>query len=213
LIWDGFRPSDNACEYGYHIPSNMFVVAVLTRLMPLIPSEFSDLKVRVSGLVAAIKQGITRYAMVTLPDGHVGYAYEVDGLGHEKLMDDANVPSLLSLPFIGYTDVNDMIYQNTRKFILSNQNPYYYQGTVLAGIGSNHTPTAYVWPISLAMVGLTSTDSAVKIAQLKKIAMTDNATGQCHESVSVDDASQYTRDWFSWANMTYCELALAILNG
>lgn len=211
MVWDGFRPSDNACEYGYHVPSNLFLIAVLTRLSPLIPNELGDLKDRVTTLVAAIQQGITRYALVTLPTGQVGYAYEVDGLGHQKLMDDANVPSLLALPFIGYTTIEDVIYQNTREFILSAQNPYYYRGKVLAGIGSNHTPEAYVWPISLAMEGLTSTDQAVKVAQLEKIATTNNQTGQCHESVSVDDVSQYTRDWFSWANMTYCELALDVL--
>lgn len=211
MVWDGFRPSDNACEYGYHVPSNLFLVAVLTKITPLIPAKFNALKARVETLVAAIQQGVTRYAMVTLPTGKVGYAYEVDGLGHQKLMDDANVPSLLALPFIGYTSIDDSIYQNTREFILSDQNPYYYQGKVLAGIGSNHTPEAYVWPISLAMEGLTSTDQTVKVAQLEKIAATDNETGQCHESVSVDDVSQYTRDWFSWANMTYCELALDVL--
>lgn len=211
MVWDGFRPSDNACEYGYHVPSNLFLVAVLTKITPLIPAKFNALKARVETLVAAIQQGVTRYAMVTLPTGQVGYAYEVDGLGHQKLMDDANVPSLLALPFIGYTSIDDSIYQNTREFILSDQNPYYYQGKVLAGIGSNHTPEAYVWPISLAMEGLTSTDQTVKVAQLEKIAATDNETGQCHESVSVDDVSQYTRDWFSWANMTYCELALDVL--
>jgi len=211
MVWDGFRPSDNACEYGYHVPSNLFLVAVLTKITPLIPAKFDALKARVETLVTAIQQGVTRYAMVTLPTGQVGYAYEVDGLGHQKLMDDANVPSLLALPFIGYTSIEDSIYQNTREFILSDQNPYYYQGKVLAGIGSNHTPEAYVWPISLAMEGLTSTDQTVKVAQLEKIAATDDETGQCHESVSVDDVSQYTRDWFSWANMTYCELALDVL--
>jgi len=211
MVWDGFRPSDNACEYGYHVPSNLFLVAVLTKITPLIPAKFNALKARIETLAAAIQQGVTRYAMVTLPTGKVGYAYEVDGLGHQKLMDDANVPSLLALPFIGYTSIEDSIYQNTREFILSDQNPYYYQGKVLAGIGSNHTPEAYVWPISLAMEGLTSTDQTVKVAQLEKIAATDDETGQCHESVSVDDVSQYTRDWFSWANMTYCELALDVL--
>lgn len=208
MIWNGFRPSDNACEYGYHVPSNMFVVAVLEPLLPLIPAQFASLKARIEQLITAVKTGIETYAVVTLPGGKRGYAYEVDGLGHQKLMDDANVPSLLSLPFIGYTNIDDELYQHTRAFILSAQNPYYYQGKVLAGIGSNHTPEAYVWPISLAMEGLTTTDPAVKVGQLEKIATTDNGTGQCHESVSVDDESQYTRDWFSWANMTYCELAL-----
>lgn len=211
MIWNGFRPSDNASEYGYHVPSNMFAVTMLWELLPLVPTELTDLKVRMQTMITGIERGIADYAVVTLPTGETGYAYEVDGLGHMKLMDDANVPSLLSLPFIGYTDVDNPLYRATREFILSAQNPYYYQGSVLQGIGSNHTPEAYVWPISLAMVGLTTADRQVKQAQLALIAATDNATKQCHESVSVDDVSQYTREWFSWANMTYCQLALELI--
>lgn len=211
LIWNGFRPSDNASELGYHVPSNMFAVAMLRSLLPLVPSEATPLKTRMQQLITSIEQGIADYAVVTLPTGETGYAYEVDGLGHTKLMDDANVPSLLSLPFIGYTTADNPYYQATRRFILSADNPYYYQGTILKGIGSNHTPVAYVWPISLAMEGLTTPDKQVKQAQLALIAATDNNTGQCHESVSVDDVSQYTRDWFSWANMTYCQLALELI--
>ncbi|VDG19765.1 glycoside hydrolase family 125 protein [Lactiplantibacillus mudanjiangensis] len=211
MIWNGFRPSDNASELGYHVPSNMFVVAMLRGLLPLVPTEHTSLRTRMQQLMKQIEQGITDYAVVILPTGKKGYAYEVDGLGHAKLMDDANVPSLLSLPFIGYTDVDNPLYQATRQFVLSADNPYYYQGSVLQGVGSNHTPNDYVWPISLAMVGLTTTDKQVKQQQLALIAATDNGTKQCHESVHMDDTSQYTRDWFSWANMTYCQLALELI--
>ena len=84
------------------------------------------------------------------------YAYETDGLGQHTLMDDANVPSLLSLPYLGYCAPDDPIYLNTRRWILSDQNPYFYRGAAAAGVGSPHTPPRYVWPIALAVQGLTS---------------------------------------------------------
>lgn len=211
MIWCGFRPSDDACQYGYHVPSNMYAISVLQPLLALIPASLTDLKQRIVNLIAAVERGIKDFAIVTLPDGKQIYAYEVDGLGHVNLMDDANVPSLLSLPFLGYLDSEDTLYQATREFILSPQNPYYYQGKILEGIGSSHTPKRYVWPVSLAMEGLTTKDPLVKAAKLQAIAMTENQTKQCHESVQVDDPAQYTREWFSWSNMTFCQLALEIL--
>lgn len=212
MIWDGFRPSDNACEYGYHIPSNMFVVSVLKPLLNLIPDKYLSLKNRITVLLNDIKDGINEYAIVKLPNNKLGYAYETDGMGNYKLMDDANVPSLLSLPFIGYCSKDTELYLNTRNFILSPDNPYYYSGLVLNGIGSNHTPLNYVWPISIAMEGLTSNDAEVKTKQLNIIAETTNDTSQCHESIDMNDQSKYTRDWFSWSNMTYCQLSLSLIN-
>ncbi|GAB5056163.1 glycoside hydrolase family 125 protein [Companilactobacillus alimentarius] len=212
MIWNGFRPSDNACVYGYHIPSNMFVVSVLTPLLDRVPEKFETLKDEMSILLNEIKSGIKRYAIVKLPDNSFGYAYEVDGLGNYKLMDDANVPSLLSLPFIKYCSKDNPLYLNTRKFILSTKNPYYYSGKLLQGIGSNHTPINYVWPISIAMEGLTSDNLNKKAHQLDVISKTNNDTSQCHESIDMDDQSKYTRDWFSWSNMTYCQLALDFIN-
>lgn len=123
-------------------------------------------------------------------------------------MDDANVPSLLSLPFLGAIAADDPIYLATKTFILSRQNPYYYQGEALAGIGSEHTPPEYVWPIAVAMEGLVAKSEPVKSAKLATIAATTAGTGQCHEGVHKDDPTQFTRTWFSWANMTYCQLAL-----
>lgn len=212
MIWDGFRPSDNACVYGYHIPSNMFVVSVLTPLLDKVPERFATLKNEILTLLNEIKSGINRYAIVQLSNDTSGYAYEVDGMGNYKLMDDANVPSLLSLPFIKYCSKDDPLYENTREFVLSSKNPYYYSGTVLQGIGSNHTPANYVWPISIAMEGLTSDNLDKKAQQLDVISETNNETSQCHESIDMNDQSKYTREWFSWSNMTYCQLALDFIN-
>ncbi|MCI2171391.1 glycoside hydrolase family 125 protein [Schleiferilactobacillus perolens] len=212
MIWSGFRPSDDACQYGYLVPSNMFAVSVLRDLLPLIPDNQQTLRQDTAKLIEEVTAGIQEYGVVTLPTGQKGYAYEVDGLGHVNLMDDANVPSLLSQPFLGYTTPDDPLYQNTRAFILSTQNPYYYSGRILEGIGSAHTPANYVWPISLAMEGLTSTDPLVQAARLEAIALTDNRTQQCHEGVNVDDPRQFTREWFSWSNMTFCQLALKLLS-
>lgn len=123
-------------------------------------------------------------------------------------MDDANLPSLLSLPYIGYCDKQDKRYLNTREIVLSDRNPYYYEGKYARGIGSPHTPTRYIWHIGLAMQALTSSSSEEKEQILKILSQTDAGTGFMHESFLVDDPSQYTRPWFSWANSVFCELIL-----
>ncbi|RXT30786.1 metal-independent alpha-mannosidase [Lacticaseibacillus chiayiensis] len=210
LIWDGFRPSDNRCEYGFHIPANLLAKTVLTHLLPLMPVDELQLVKRTQALVTAIEQGVIKHAIQTLPSGEQGLAYEVDGLGYARLMDDANVPSLLSLPFLGAIAADDPLYLATRAFILSLQNHYYYQGKRLSGVGSEHTPPQYVWPIAVAMEGLVATSAAEKMAKLRLIAATTGGTGQCHEGVQKDDPAQYTRTWFSWANMTFCQLALDV---
>ncbi len=110
---------------------------------------------------------------MTDQSGKFYYAYEVDGLGNQLFMDDANVPSLLSLLFLGYCKEHDPIYLNTREKCLSNQNPYYYSGNYLTGVGSPHTPHQYVWPISIAMEGLTTTNISMVKEKITKIATTD----------------------------------------
>ncbi|EFS03967.1 conserved hypothetical protein, partial [Listeria seeligeri FSL S4-171] len=136
------------------------------------------------------------------------YAFEVDGFGNQLLMDDANVPSLLSLPIIGYSDKEEKIYQNTRNFILSKDNPYYFEGEMAKGIGSPHTPKGYIWPIGLAIQGLTTNDQVEKNTILEMLLRTDAGTGLMHESFHPDNPEDFTREWFSWANMMFCELVL-----
>lgn len=210
MTWSGFRPSDDACAYGYLIPSNMFAVVVLGYLAEICRDVLrdSELEAEAEKLADEIRHGIESYGVVDHPEYGNIYAYETDGKGNHLLMDDANVPSLLSIPYLGYTSADDPIYQNTRRFVLSHANPYYYQGTASAGVGSPHTPDRYIWPIALAIQGLTTTDREEKLRLLRLMAETDAGTGMMHEGFLVDDPTRYTRPWFSWANMMFCELMM-----
>lgn len=214
MTWSGFRPSDDACRYGYLIPANMYAVVILTYLTEVI-AKFYDENVLVediSRLRDEIQKGIDKYGVIE--DAQTGkkiFAYEVDGLGNYTLMDDANVPSLLSASYLGYCDAEDEVYLNTRELLLSDRNPYYYSGTVASGIGSSHTPDQYIWPIALAMQGLTTNSRAEKERLLDLLVGTTSGTMQCHESFDVNNESQYTREWFSWSNMMYCRLLLNYL--
>lgn len=206
MVWSGFRPSDDACQYGYFIPGNMFILVIINQLLELLRTEKSNsaFQEKLMKLRTDISKGIEEYGILTDQKGQKYYAYEVDGLGNQLFMDDANIPSLLSLPFLGYCSETDPIYLNTRKKALSNENPYYYTGTYLEGIGSPHTPPNYVWPIALAMEGLTTSNLEIVKNKLAKIAETEGGTLQCHEGIDVNNPKNYTREWFSWANMTYC---------
>ncbi|GMA62896.1 glycoside hydrolase family 125 protein [Alicyclobacillus fastidiosus] len=210
MTWSGFRPSDDACTYSYLIPSNMFVVVVLQYLEEIFRDVIGDLETTrlISSLSEEINNGIKNYGIVSHPKFGDVYAYEVDGLGHYVLMDDANVPSLLSIPYLGYCKKDDPIYLNTRKFLLSAQNPYYYSGLV-RGIGSSHTPEGYVWALSVAMQGLTSDDRGERKELLEMLCQMDAGTGMLHEGIDCNDLTQFTRDWFSWANMLFCEFVLS----
>ena len=136
------------------------------------------------------------------------YAYETDGLGNYLLMDDANCPSLLSLPYLGYTTPEDKIYSNTRAFILSEQNPFYYSGKVLRGVGSPHTPSNHVWPLGIIMQALTSSNPAEIRSCITQLTFSHAGTGYMHESVHVDIPMRYTRSWFAWANSLFSELLI-----
>ncbi|WP_337100536.1 glycoside hydrolase family 125 protein [Paenibacillus sp. YIM B09110] len=212
MTWSGFRPSDDACQFGYLIPSNMFAVVSLRQLAEIARQVMNDnaLAERAERLAGEIHHGIEQYAKVEHPSFGTIYAYETDGLGQYNLMDDANVPSLLSIPYIGYTSADDPIYEKTRRFVLSASNPYYYEGTAASGIGSPHTPDRYIWPIALAMQGLTAKAQAEKERLLDLMAHTDAGTGFMHEGFHADDPDAYTRPWFSWANMMFCELVLDV---
>ncbi|HEM3462643.1 TPA: glycoside hydrolase family 125 protein [Streptococcus suis] len=212
MTWSGFRPSDDACIYPYLIPSNMFAVVVLGYLGEIAElfasEEFSDLAEGARQLAQEIDQGIRTFGLTKNQAGETIFAYEVDGLGNQSIMDDPNVPSLLAAPYLGYCSKDDPIYLATRRTILSQENPYYYEGDYAAGLGSSHTFYRYIWPIALAIQGLTTDDKEEKARLLDTMVACDGGTGLMHESFHVDDPTLYSREWFSWANMMFCELVL-----
>ena len=210
LLWSGFRPSDDACVYGYLIPSNMFASVTLGYIAEIASTVLKDesLASEASAIRQELREAIERYALVTHEKYGTVYAYEIDGFGQYYLMDDANVPSLLSIPFLEYAPINDERYQNTRRMILSDMNPYFYKGSAASGIGSPHTPVNHIWPVSLAMQGLTSTDKDEKLRILELLTHTDAETGSMHESFNVENPHTYTREWFSWADALFCMLTL-----
>jgi uncharacterized protein len=209
MSWSGFRPSDDACTYNYLVPCNMLAVVALEGLSTL-PLHNEALKNSSQKLAAQIRSGIETHAHANHSVYGKLYAYEVDGLGNQNLMDDANVPSLLAMPYMGYCTKDDVTYQSTRQFVLSAHNPYFYQGKAAKGIGSPHTPKDYIWPISLCMQGLTSTDRHEKLALLETLMRADADTGLMHEGFHKDDPTQFTRPWFAWANSLFAEFVMSV---
>ena len=207
MTWSGFRPSDDACRYGYLVPANFFAARALEMLIELMEALRPDeaLIARARRLCGEIKEGLETYALVEHPDYGKVYAYEVDGRGNYHFMDDANVPSLLSLPYLGCVAADDPTYLNTRRMILSRVNPYYYEGSAARGIGSPHTPPGYVWPISLCIQGLTSHDPEEIRYLIDTLASIDADTFLMHEGVDVNTPSNFTREWFAWANSIFSE--------
>lgn len=210
MTWSGFRPSDDACQYGYLVPANNFAVVVLGQLAKVADEVWDDpnLEREARDLERSIQVGIDTHARFVHPQFGVIYPYEVDGLGGVNLMDDANVPSLLSLPYLGYCAPDDPLYLNTRRFVLSEANPYFFRGAAATGVGSPHTPEGYVWPIALAMQGLTAVSDDEKVTMLDMLETTDAGTLWMHESFNANDPRRFTRPWFSWANSMFCEFVL-----
>jgi len=207
MTWSGFRPSDDACTFGYLVPSNMFAVVALKYLIDIFNEFFEDDKfiTECEALIEEIEHGIENYAIYDHPKYGKIYACETDGMGNRKLFDDANVPSLLSIPYLGYADKNDEMYKRTRAFILSEDNPYYYKGKYGRGVGSPHTKPGFIWHIALSMQGLTSDDPEEIKEILNILAATDADTGYMHEGFNADDPSDFTRKWFAWSNSLFAE--------
>ncbi len=209
MTWSGFRPSDDACKFGYLIPANMMAVVALRKAADLLQAgEYNDPAFESScrGMAAQIEDGIETYGVVDHPKYGKMYAYETDGFGNYNLMDDANSPSLLAIPYLGYRPAGDPVYQNTRRFVLSADNPYFYSGKKAKGVGSPHTPPRYIWHIGLCMQILTSTDPAEKQACLATIARTHAGTNYMHEGFDADDPTKFTRPWFAWANTLFAQM-------
>ena len=208
MTWSGFRPSDDACEYGYLTASNMFACAVLGYISEMLSNfnnEYSPLIAECISLRADIKEGINKFAVCDNEKYGKIYACETDGRGNRLFFDDANVPSLLSIPYIGYSAPDDEIYKNTRRFILSKDNPYYYEGKFARGVGSPHTPKDYIWHIALSMQGLTSDDKDEMLSIVKMLDTTDAGTCRMHEGFYADDPNKFTREWFTWSDSLFSE--------
>ncbi len=214
LIVSIFRPSDDATIFPFLIPSNFFAVVSLKNLAEIFNEVFGDKKFAGECLLFAseIENALKEFAVVDHNVYGKIFAYEIDGFGNKLFMDDANIPSLLSLPYLGCCDINDEIYQNTRRFIFSKNNPYYFEGKAGKGIGSPHTLVDRIWPISITMKALTSTNDIEIIQCLKLLKSSHAGTGFMHESFHKDNAGDFTRKWFAWANSLFGELILKLHN-
>lgn len=213
LLASPFRPSDDATTFPLHIPDNAMAVVELRRMSDVLQAlQQPQLASRCSQLAQSIDDAIRNYATVTRNGTSRVYAYEVDGYGNALFMDDGNVPSLLSLPYLGYVNTSDPIYQSTRQLVLSSQfNPYYFSGIRLRGVGSPHTPTGNVWPMSLIIQCITSDDTSEIRYLLEAIKRSTAGTHFMHESVNVNRESDFTRPWFAWANSLFGELIINLV--
>lgn len=214
LIASAFRPSDDATILQFLVPSNFFAVTSLRKAAEILTkvNHRYDLAKQCTDLALEVETALKKYATYDHPEFGTIYAYEVDGFGNRLFMDDANVPSLLAMPYLGDVAIDDPIYQNTRRFVWSDSNPYFFKGTAGEGIGGPHIGYDMAWPMSIIMKALTSTDDAEIKQCVEMLICTDGGTGFMHESFDVNDATHFTRKWFAWVNGLFGELIMKIID-
>lgn len=214
LIVSTFRPSDDATTLQFLVPSNFFAVSSLRKSAEILDkvNHNAALAQQCRSLADEVEAALKKYAVYNHPKYGKIYAYEVDGFGNHLLMDDANVPSLLSMAYLGDVDVNDPVYQNTRRFVWSEDNPYFFRGKAGEGIGGPHIGYDMVWPMSIMMKAFTSQDDNEIKSCITMLMHTDAGTGFMHESFNKDDAAKFTRPWFAWQNTLFGELILKLVN-
>ncbi|STQ91532.1 glycoside hydrolase family 125 protein [Iodobacter fluviatilis] len=208
LIASMFRPSDDATVLPFLVPSNFFAVISLRQLASMVVDLFYEtaFAAECTALADEVATALQAHAIVQHPKHGPIYAYEVDGYGSALLMDDANIPSLLSLPYLGAVARNDEVYQNTRRFALSTDNPWFFKGDLFEGNGSPHTLAPMIWPMSIIMRAMTS-DQDKEISHCLHMLKNSHAeTYFMHESFHVHQPQQFTRSWFAWANTLLGEL-------
>lgn len=212
LIVSIFRPSDDATVFPFLVPSNHFAVVSLRQLAEIM----SVVRGREAPAAAAralateVESALEAQALVQHPVHGEVWAYEVDGFGNRHHMDDANIPSLLSLPYLGACTLDDPRYLRTRAFVLGPENPYFFRGTAGEGVGGPHVGLEMIWPLGITMRALTSRDDAEIAHCLRMLKETHGGTGFMHESFHQDDPSRFTRAWFAWANTLFGELILKV---
>ena len=212
LIHSAFRPSDDACVYPFLIPANLFAVVSLNQLAEIFSTALSDrpFAAECRALAQQVAAAVDKYGKARLMRHGLVYAYEVDGFGNQLFMDDANVPSLLSLPYLGCCAPNDPAYRNTRALVLSADNPYFFRGKAGEGIGGPHVGANMIWPLGIIMRALTSTNDKEVLYCLRVLKSTHAGTGFMHEAFDKDDPKKFTRSWFAWANTIFGGLILKL---
>ena len=215
LIWSAFRPSDDPVRYRFNIPQNMFAIVALGDLSIMARDNYHDAALAndAAALAVDVEYGILQYATVYTDATHRIYAYETDGYGNYRFIDDANIPNLTTLPYIGWCSAYDPTYLATRSRILSVANPYYYSGKFAMGLGSPHTPPDWIWPLGIIGRALTATSSAEVDESLSELAETDSEGGLIHESFYDNGYWKFTRADFGWANALYAELIFRSVAG
>jgi len=205
LIASCFRPSDDACTLPFLIPSNLFAVTSLRQLAEMLNSIVLDsaMVAQAESLAAEVEHALRLYGLSQTPDGTI-WAYEVDGFGGQIVMDDANVPSLLGLPYLE-SSPDAAVYARTRRFVWSSRNPWFFSGAAGEGIGGPLIGRDSIWPMSQIIYGLTSTSDTEITEALRMIKASSAGTGFMHESYNKEDASRFTRPWFAWANTLFGE--------
>ena len=214
MIHSGFRPSDDACIYPFLVPSNLFAVAALRQLAVVANEARSDAALAADAVALAdeVECATRAYGTMRLRDGREVWAYEVDGIGNAVFMDDANVPSLSGLAYLGCVPAGDRLWRTTADAAWSEANPYFFRGRSGEGIGGPHNGLRWIWPMSLIVRALSAGDDATIRACLRTLRDTDGGTGFIHESFDQDDAAKFTRAWFAWANGLFGELIVHIAN-
>jgi meiotically up-regulated gene 157 (Mug157) protein len=212
LIVSIFRPSDDATTFPFLVASNHFAVVSLLQLAEMVrtirgESAFAS---ECEALAQEVREALSAHAVVSHPDHGEVWAYEVDGFGNRHHMDDANIPSLLSLAYLGACAPDDPLYRRTRAFVLSEANPYYFRGQAGDGVGGPHVGLEMIWPLGITMRALTSTDDGEIARCLRMLKEGHGGTGFMHESFHQDDPTRFTREWFAWANTLFGELILKV---
>lgn len=211
LVRSSFRPSDDACILQFFIPGNAFLSVELGRAAALLrkTKKSPDLAATLQKKSDDIKAAVWKYGVTEHPVWGKVFAYEVDGYGSQILMDDANLPSLLALPLLGFVEISDPVYQATRKMVLSRYgNPYYLVGPAFRGIGGPHIGITNAWPLSMLVQAMTTDDDDEIVAAVEAVLKISAREGLIHESVNVERATDYTRPWFAWANSVFAQTIL-----
>ncbi|HTZ57106.1 MAG TPA: glycoside hydrolase family 125 protein [Acidobacteriaceae bacterium] len=214
MIFSMFRPSDDACTYSLFVPANLLAVVSLRQLATLAKQVLNDerLAQEAQALAGEVETAAQRYGKTQHPKYGEILAYEVDGYGNVLKMDDANLPGLLSLPYLGCCRLDDPLYQRTRQFVLSDSNPYFFRGTAAEGVGGPHLGLNMIWPMSIIVRALTSTDDSEIRRCLRWLRNTTAGTGFMHESFQKDNPKVFTRPWFAWANSLFGEMTVRLVS-